>query len=214
MMHIPKQFQESRVDILQGFMRDYPLCTLITLSSDGVNANHIPMHVIDTPQPFGALTCHIDKSNRIVDDIHRNGEVLAIFNGPNTYITPSWMPTKKEKGRVVPTWNYAVVHARGNARVIEDKQWLYEQIGAFTNHSETAVHSQWQLSDAPLEFTDKLINGILGLEIIITELTGKWKVSQNEPMVNKRGIVEGLKNSDGQADKAAMASLVAAAMES
>ena len=209
MMHIPKQFQESRVDILQGFMRDYPLCTLITLSSAGVNANHIPMHVIDTPSPFGALTCHIDKSNRIVDDIHRNGEVLAIFNGPNTYITPSWMPTKKEKGRVVPTWNYAVVHARGNARVIEDKDWLYQQISAFTDHSETGVHSQWRMSDAPEEFTAKLMNGVLGLEIIITELSGKWKVSQNETLVNRNGITEGLR----QGDNAAMATLVAAAME-
>jgi len=208
-MHIPRQFKESRVDVLQDFMREYSLCTLITISSKGSNANHIPMHVVSRPAPFGALTCHIDRTNPIIDDIQCNREVLAVFNGPNSYITPSWLPTKKETGRVVPTWNYAVVHARGNARIIEDKDWLYQQISAFTDHSETGVHSQWRMSDAPEEFTAKLMNGVLGLEIIITELTGKWKVSQNETPVNRNGITEGLR----QGDNAAMATLVAAAME-
>lgn len=211
-MHIPKLFKEEKIETLQAFIGNYPLCTLITHCADTIDANHIPLHLQLTPVPYGALTGHIDKANPMANDIRRNGDILAVFNGPNTYITPSWFPTKKETGKVVPTWNFAVVHARGKARVIEDKDWLREQIGAFTNYLESSFPSQWRLSDAPEEFTEKLINGVFGLEIVITELTGKWKVNQNEPAINRKGVIEGLSTSR-MPDAAGMAALVAEAME-
>jgi transcriptional regulator len=212
MMHIPNQFKETNVETLQSFIRKYPLCTIITHSSKGMDANHIPLHVQTTPAPYGYLTGHIDKANPMAQDIRLNSDILAVFSGPSTYITPSWFATKKEGGKVVPTWNFAVVHARGKARVIDDKKWLQEQLAAFTDHNESAFPSQWHLSDAPLEFTEKLINGVFGLEIVITELIGKWKVNQNEPAINRKGVIDGLSASQSP-NAAEMAALVAGAME-
>ena len=123
-MYIPKHFEEPRIDVLHELIRARPLATLITLSSNGINANHIPLHIFMEPTPYGTLRGHVARLNPVWNDFHTEVEVLAIFHGPDSYITPSWYPTKKETGKVVPTWNYAVVHAYGTMRVIEDPVWL------------------------------------------------------------------------------------------
>jgi len=208
-MYIPKHFEEPRIEVMHELMRARPLATLVTLTSNGIEANHIPMHLADAPAPFGTLRGHVARANPLWSDFATEVEVLAIFHGPDSYITPSWYATKKETGKVVPTWNYAVVHAYGTLRVIDDAAWVRAQLEALTAHNEAGFARPWAVADAPHEYTEKLIGSIVGFEIVITKLTGKWKVSQNQPAQNQAGVIEGLKNSDLR-DAQAMAKLVAA----
>ena len=194
---------------MHELIRARPLATLVTLSSSGLNANHIPFHLSESPAPFGTLQGHVARANPILSDLEKNTEVLAVFHGPDAYITPSWYAAKKETGKVVPTWNYAVVHAYGTVRVVDDAAWLRAQLEALTTHNEASFPEPWAVSDAPHEFTEKLIGNIVGFEIVISRLSGKWKVSQNQPQQNQASVVEGLKAS-GQQDSSAMAVLVEA----
>lgn len=208
-MYTPKHFEEPRIEVMHELMRARPLATLVTLSSGGLNANHIPLHLADAPAPFGTLRGHVARANPLWSDFAKDVEVLAIFHGPDSYITPSWYATKQETGKVVPTWNYAVVHAYGTLRVIDDAAWIRAQIEALTDHNEASFSKPWAVADAPHEFTEKLIGAIVGIEIVINKLSGKWKVSQNQPAQNQVGVIEGLNNS-GLCDAEAMAALVAA----
>ena len=209
-MYIPKQFEESRVEVMHELIRACPLATLVTLSSNGLNANHIPLHLSESPAPFGTLRGHVARANPVLSDLGRDIEVLAVFHGPDTYITPSWYATKRETGKVVPTWNYAVVHAYGSVRIVDDASWLRAQLEALTAHHEASFSEPWAVSDAPHEFTEKLIGNIAGIEMVISRLSGKWKVSQNQPQQNQASIIDGLK-AGGQEDLSAMAALVEAA---
>lgn len=209
-MYIPKQFEEPRVDVMHELIRARPLATLITLSPGGLNANHIPLHLSASPAPWGTLQGHVARANPVLRDFEKNMEVLAVFHGPDAYISPSWYATKKATGKVVPTWNYAVVHAYGYVRVIDDAAWLRAQLEALTAHNEASFPEPWTVSDAPREFTQKLIGSIVGFEMVITRLSGKWKVSQNQPPQNQTSVIEGLQTSGAQ-DSSAMAVLVEAA---
>ena len=206
-MYIPKQFEEPRIDVMHELIRARPLATLVTLSARGLNANHIPLHLLESPAPLGTLQGHVARANPILGNLEKNTEVLAVFHGPDAYITPSWYATKKETGKVVPTWNYAVVHAYGYMRVVDDASWLRTHLEALTTHNEASFAEPWAVSDAPHEFTEKLIGNIIGFEMVITRLSGKWKVSQNQPQQNQASVIEGLKAS-GQQESSAMAALV------
>lgn len=208
-MYTPKHFEEPRIDVMHELMRARPLATLVTLSSGGLAANHIPLHLADAPAPFGTLRGHVARANPVWNDFAKDIEVLAIFHGPDSYITPSWYATKQETGKVVPTWNYAVVHAYGALRVIDDAAWVRAQLEVLTAHNEAGFAKQWAVSDAPHEYTDKLLEAIVGFEIVITKLTGKWKASQNQPAQNQASVIAGLNNS-GVRGAAEMAALVAA----
>src|SRR5687767_5959902 len=131
-MYIPKQFEEPKVEVMHELIRANPLATLVTLSSSGLNANHIPLHLSQEPSPFGTLRGHVARSNPVWTDLTSNVDVLVIFHGPDTYITPSWYATKKETGKVVPTWNYVVVHAYGSLRIMDDAAWVRAQLEALT----------------------------------------------------------------------------------
>jgi len=192
---------------MHELIRERPLATLVTMSSQGLNANHIPLYLSEGPAPFGTLQGHVARSNPMWSDLQADVEVLAIFHGPDAYITPSWYATKKETGKVVPTWNYAVVHAYGTLQVIDDASWIRAQLEVLTNHNEKKFPEKWAVSDAPHEFTEKLIGTIVGIEIVITKLSGKWKVSQNQPPTNQASVIEGLENS-GLPDATSMATLV------
>lgn len=191
-MYIEKRYEETRVEVLHGLIRAYPLATLVTQAADGLNANHIPMHISDSPAPFGTLRGHVARANPILADMTGEAEVLAIFHGPNTYISPSWYATKAETGKVAPTWNYAVVHAYGHLRLVEDPAWIRAQLDALSAHNEAGFAQPWMVSDAPEDFVQGLIGAIVGFEMVITRLVGKWKVSQNQPPRNQASVVEGL----------------------
>jgi transcriptional regulator len=126
-------------------------------------------------------------------DLVQNVDALAIFQGPESYISPSWYPTKQEHGKVVPTWNYAVIHAHGSLHVIDDAGWVRNMLETLTAQQEDGFSKPWAVSDAPRDYTDRLIESIVGIEIVISKLKGKWKVSQNQPAQNKAGVVKGLK---------------------
>lgn len=208
-MYVPKQFEELRVDVTHELIRARPLATLVTLSSGGLNANHIPLYLSESPAPFGTLQGHVARANPMLNDLANDIESLAVFHGPNAYITPSWYATKRETGKVVPTWNYAVVHAYGFLRIVDNAAWLRAQLEDLTTHNEASFSEPWAVSDAPHEHIEKIMAGIVGIEMIITKLSGKWKVSQNQPAQNQASVVAGLKASN-RPDAPAMAALVEA----
>ena len=177
---------------MHDLIRKYSLATLVTLSADGLNANHIPLHIAAGLSLYGTLKGHVARSNAMWKDFASNVDVLAIFQGPEAYISPSWYATKVDTGKVVPTWNYAVVHAYGRLEIHEDPLWIREQMESLTQEKEGNFHHPWSVSDAPQDFTEKLIGAVVGIEIPITKLLGKWKVSQNQPVQNRHGVIEGL----------------------
>ena len=206
-MYIPKQFEQPRVEAMHELMRARPLATLVTQTSGGLDANHIPLHLSDAPAPLGTLRGHVARANPLWRDCAKEIEVLSIFHGPDVYITPSWYATKHETGKVAPSWNYAVVHAHGELRVVDDAAWVRAHLEALTDYHEADFPNPWAVSDAPHEFTGKLIESVVGIEIVITRLSGKWKVSQNQPAQNRTGVIEGLRGC-GHRDAVAMAALV------
>lgn len=206
-MYIPKHFEQPNIEALHTLMRRRPLATLVTLSSGALDANHLPLHLSESPAPFGMLRGHVARANPVWSQLVDGAQVLAIFHGPNAYITPSWYPSKAETGRAVPTWNFAVVHAQGRALAIEDPRWLREHLAALTAHQEAGFAEPWHVSDAPLDYTEALLQAIVGVEITITRLSGKWKVSQNQPERNRAGVVRGLRDGDGD-EAREMAALV------
>lgn len=194
-MYIPKQFDEPNVEVMHELMRSHSLATLVTLSDGGLNANHIPLSVCVESGPYGTLRGHVARANPLWMDAVPDQEVLAIFHGPDAYITPNWYPTKQETGKAVPTWNYTAVHAYGRLRVIDDAAWLRTQLEALTAQHESAFAEQWRMADAPSGYIEKLLGAIVGIEIAITRLSGKWKVSQNQPAENQAGVIQGLSKS-------------------
>ncbi len=204
-MYIPKHFEAPSLDAMHQLMQAHPLATLVALTADGLVANHIPLHLTPQPAPFGTLRGHVARANPVWRDSTPEIDVLAIFHGPDAYISPNWYATKQESGKVVPTWNYAVTHAYGKLRGIDDTAWLRSQLETLTDAHEATFSTPWALSDAPADYIDKLLSAIVGIEIVITRLEGKWKVSQNQPSHNQDGVIAGLKL---QESGTAMASLV------
>lgn len=194
---------------MHELIRVQPLATVVTLSSSGLNANHIPLYLSKLPAPLGALRGHVARANPMLSDVISNIESLAVFHGPNAYISPSWYATKKETGKVVPTWNYAVVHAYGILRVVDNPAWLRAHLEDLTAHNEASFAEPWAVSDAPHEYIENIMASIVGIEMVITELSGKWKVSQNQPSKNQFGVVAELKASS-LPDAPEMAALVEA----
>lgn len=205
-MYLPKHFAEPRIEVMHELMRAHPLATLVTRSSNGLDANHIPLQLVADATPFGTLQGHVARANPVWQDFDSDAEVLVIFQGPEAYVSPSWYATKKETGKAVPTWNYAVVHAHGTLRVIDDASWLRAQIEALTTRNEASLPHPWAVSDAPDDYIEKMIAAVVGIEIEITRISGKWKVSQNQPAENQPGIIEALRSNGNSA----MADLVEA----
>jgi transcriptional regulator len=170
-------------------------------------ANHIPMLLRTAGGAFGTLVAHVARANPVWKDTDLSMPVLLIFQGPQSYISPSWYATKQEHGKVVPTWNYAVVQASGLMQVHDDAQWIREQATQITAERESVFNKPWAVDDAPRDYTDTMIKALVGIEVPLTKLTGKWKVSQNQPAVNRQSVVQALQ-SDGSAQAAAMAQLV------
>jgi transcriptional regulator len=196
-MYLPKHFEETRVEVLHELIATHPFAALVALTADGLEANHIPFELDAEPAPFGTLRGHVARANPFWRELARGNEALVIFQGPHTYVSPSWYPSKKETGKVVPTWNYAVVHAYGTPRVIEDPVWLRGLVEKLTAHHEGGRRHPWRVTDAPMEFIDKQLGAIVGVEISIGRLIGKWKVSQNRPARDRAGVVAGLLDEGG-----------------
>ncbi|HEX5544944.1 MAG TPA: FMN-binding negative transcriptional regulator, partial [Nitrospira sp.] len=200
-MYQPSAFREERLETLHELIRAHPLATLITAGPGGLIANFVPFILADMGDK-GTLRAHIAKANDQVNAIAAGAETLVVFHGPEAYITPSWYVSKKEHGRVVPTWNYAVVQARGTPRVIDDPAWLRTQIGALTASQESQRPEPWNVTDAPEPFIDGQMRAIIGVEIPILTIEGKWKVSQNRSAADRQGVYQGLQDEQGNVEMA------------
>lgn len=204
-MYLPAQFREARLPVLHELIRAHPLAALVTLDADGMIANHIPMQIDAAAGSHGTLRGHVARGNPMWKS-HRAGvDALAIFQGPHGYISPAYYATKVATGEVVPTWNYVTVHAYGPLRTVEDAAWLRRLLEQLTDHHEVKrqpAGEPWKVSDAPAPYIDRLLDAIVGIEIPITRLEGKWKVSQNRTPEDRAGVIAGLGGSEDPALRA------------
>lgn len=191
-----------------SLIKQFPLATIICNGPSGLVADHIPLMYEGELGSSGKLVGHVAKNNPLW---HRTAEQehLVVFQGPSTYISPNWYATKRDAGKVVPTWNYAVVHATCTLEAIHDRQHVLEIITKLTDQLEVSQPHPWRVTDAPIEFTDRLMDYIVGIELKITHIHGKWKVSQNQPTQNQESVVQGLR-AEGADAQTQMALLVAA----
>lgn len=207
-MYVPEHFRESDTAKLQCLISEHSFGTLIVAGENGIEANHLPFYLnVDVSGSLGVLECHVARRNPVWQHIAAGSSVLAIFQGPHAYVSPSWYPTKAETGRVVPTWNYFAAHAEGRARAVEDADWLRRHLHRLTNRHESNRENPWSVDDAPRDFTNQLVQSIVGIEITIEKLTGKLKASQNQPETNREGVKAGL-NREGTLSSDAMAKLI------
>lgn len=206
-MYVPTQFREDRLPVLHEAIRRFGFGTLVTHGPSGLEASHIPLLLEDSRGPFGTLYGHLARPNPQWKNIGSGTPALAIFLGPNTYISPSWYPTKHETGKVVPTWNYLAIHAHGEAETFDDPERLRAHVTQLTNAHEGARPAPWAVSDAPSEFIDGMLRGIVGVVIRITRLDGKWKMSQNRPDRDQASVLERLIG-EGGPDQAAVADII------
>lgn len=192
-MYQPSQFVEERPEVLRSLVRAHPLGSLVTLGPDGLRADHIPFLIEDDADGRTVLRAHVARANPLWRDLGAGAPALVIFQGPSRYITPSWYATKRETGKVVPTYNYMVVHAHGTLRAIDDPAWLRALVERLTDHFESESSAPWRVSDAPDDFVAQQLRAVVGIELPVTRLEGKWKVSQNRPAADRAGVVEGLR---------------------
>ena len=203
-MFLPETFREDRLDVLHALIRAHPLGFLVSGGPEGPMVTPVPFTLAEGGAR-GILRAHVSRANPHWKALRDAPAAVVLFQGPQAYVTPSWYATKQESGKVVPTWNYTIVEARGRAAVIEDAGWLRAQIEALTGLMEAPRAEPWAVSDAPAPFVGSQIRGIVGIELAEFTLEGKWKVSQNRPVADRRGVVDGL----AAAGDAAMAGLVA-----
>ena len=194
-MYIPSIFEERRPEVLYELVRRFPLATVITNSSLGLEANHIPLQWnmdknLEGTSPKGTLRGHIAKANNLWRQATDGSEVLVVFQGPEHYVSPNWYPSKQQHGEVVPTWNYAVVHIYGQIRWIHDTPWLKDFLKQLTESHESAQPVPWHMSDAPEAYIDRMLKAVVGLEIVVDRVLGKWKVSQNRSSSDRESVAE------------------------
>lgn len=203
-MYQPPHFREESRAAQHALIRAHPLGLLVTAGPGGLMANPIPF-LVDAVGEHGTLRAHLARANPQGQELAAVAECLVVFQGPQGYVTPSWYASKREHGRVVPTWNYATVHAWGRPRVVEAADWLHRQIADLTALRETSRAAPWAVSDAPEPFVAAQVRALVGVEIPITRIEGKWKMSQNRPEADRHGVVAGFR-SEGEP---ALAGLVA-----
>jgi transcriptional regulator len=200
-MYQPQAFREGSLQAQHDLIEENPLGLLVSTSETGLIADPIPFVIDPTAGEFGTLRAHLAKANPQYRALASAGECLVVFQASDAYITPEWYETKRETGKVVPTWNYVTVHVYGRPRLVEDPAWLYAQLSALTDLMEGNRPKPWSIKDAPSDFIRSQAQGIFGVEVEIARMEGKWKVSQNRSSADQRGVIEGLR-SEGQSEMA------------
>ena len=207
-MYQPELFRVDDAERMHALMRARPFATLISAGSAGLYATHLPT-VLKNEGPYGLIECHLARANPHWKDLAAVHEALVIFRGAEGYITPNWYSSKVETGKVVPTWNYAVVHAYGRPEVMDDRAWLRRHVTALTAQQESGEERPWSVSDAPESFVEAMLRGIVGFRLPIARLEGKWKMSQNREMKDREGVVAGLERR-AEGDDCEVAEIVSA----
>jgi transcriptional regulator len=203
-MYMPQHFEERDLGVLHALIRSHPLSTWVTQADGELLVNHVPFLLDPAQGEFGTLVGHVARANPMWQKASKS---IVIFQGPQTYISPSWYPTKHAHGKVVPTWNYAVVHVHGTPRAIEDKEWLLKHVTKLSDTHESSRAVPWSVSDAPADFIQQMLKAIVGIQIPIAKVVGKWKTSQNRVLPDKLGTIAGL-TERGDANAKEMAALV------
>jgi transcriptional regulator len=209
-MYIPKHFEENDVTVLHGLIQSRPFGTWVAWANGELVVNHLPFLIDASRGELGTLVGHVARANPVWRAIADATPSIVVFQGTQKYITPSWYPSKQETGKVVPTWNYAVVHAKGSPRVIDDKDWLRAHVTELSERHEHERPEPWKVTDAPSDFIDALLNAIIGIEIPLDSLHGKWKLGQNRSAADLAGTIAGL-SAQGDDESMALAQLAAAA---
>jgi transcriptional regulator len=191
-MYLPAHFAITDTAPLYDLIQTDSLGLLTTQENGQVFADPIPFFLTQLNDK-AVLHCHVARANPVWQRLEKNAHAMVVFQGPTSYVSPSYYPSKKEHGKVVPTWNYAVVQARGQAKVMHDPAWLHAHVSANTNRHESRVGSDWKVTDAPTEYIDTMLKAIVGLVIPVEQLIGKFKVSQNQPRANRLGAAEALR---------------------
>jgi transcriptional regulator len=200
-VYTPAHFREDRIEILHEAIRSAGPATLVSMTANGLFASHAPLLLDPDPAPYGTLIGHLAKANQHADLADPSVQTLVIFHGPSGYITPSYYAAKREHGKVVPTWNYVAIHAYGTLEMFDDPGQLRDVVTRLTDRHETPRASPWAVSDAPNDFVQGMLRGIVGIRLQIARLEGKVKMSQNRPAADQAGVIEGLRV-DGQDDVA------------
>ena len=188
-MYNPPHFREERPEVLHQAIRDIAFATLVTEGQGGIEANHLPF-LLDATR--GVLRGHVARANPVWKEARTTREALVIFLGPDAYVTPSWYATKAATGKVVPTWNYLTVHARGRLEFFDDAARLHRLVTDLTERHEAARAQPWAVTDAPSGYIDTMLKAIVGVELTITQLEGKYKLSQNRDAADRDGVRAGL----------------------
>jgi transcriptional regulator len=193
-MYLPKHFEETRAEVLHELIRAQPLGLLVTLNDAGLQANPVPF-ILD-PDPAGGpgiLRAHVARANPLWRETRGDVDALVVFQGPQAYVSPNWYPSTAEHAKVVPTWNYVMVQARGPLRAIDDAAWVRAFVTRLTTRHEAAQAQPWAVTDAPPDYIETMTRAIVGIEITLAALTGKWKVSQNRSAADRAGVANGLR---------------------
>jgi transcriptional regulator len=210
-MYTPASFREERLDVLHGLMAAHPLAALVRHGENGLCADHLPFEIAapTLDAPFGILRAHVARANPLWRATSGD-DALVIFQGPHAYITPAWYAEKQRSGKEVPTFNYAVVHAHGPLRAIDDAAWLLGLVERLTARHEAEQATPWRVSDAPAGYIDKMLKAIVGIEIPLTRITGKWKLGQNRSMQDQANMAHGLALDNQAGATQALGALIAA----
>jgi transcriptional regulator len=206
-MYIPSHNEESSRSVLHALIKAHPLGTWVTQGDAGLIVNHLPFLIDESRGEFGTLIGHVARPNPVWKQFSGSVPSVVVFQGAESYISPSWYPSKAETGKAVPTWNYAVVHARGVPAVFEDRDRLLAHVTKLTETHEAAFDNPWHVTDAPPDFIGAMLRGIVGVEIPLAALTGKWKASQNRSDADRRSVVQSLQQ-QGDDRSRAMAALI------
>jgi transcriptional regulator len=208
-MYEPPHFVEDRREVLHGLIQSSPLGLLVSNGAEGPIADAVPFALHPGVGRFGTLRAHVARSNAHWQRLAANPDepILVVFQGPQAYVTPSWYATKQETGKVVPTWNYVIVQVRGKAVVHPEADWLRAQVADLTDRHEAEMPQPWAMTDAPAPYVEQQLRAIVGIEIVIADIRGKWKVSQNRPAADRLGVAEGMDLSAREQDRQ-MAKLV------
>ncbi|MBB6091318.1 transcriptional regulator [Povalibacter uvarum] len=191
-MYIPKHFAESRPEVLHRLIREHPLGMLVTHGGDGLDANHLPFDLDSNVGPHGLLRGHVARSNPLWHSVESGANVLVVFRAEEAYISPNWYPSKHEAHKQVPTWNYSVVHVHGRITIHDDEKHVRGVVARLTRVHEGSRSVPWKMTDAPPDYIDALLKAIVGIEVEITRLEGKFKLSQNRETRDRVGAGEAL----------------------
>ena len=192
-MYTPKAFEVTDLALLHAAMKQSELATLVTMTTQGLVATHLPLLLDEAKGEYGTITGHVSRANLQWRESDPNIDALIIFLGLDTYVSPNWYPAKQENGRVVPTWNYAAIHAYGRLTFIEDPEWLRTMVTELTKRHEASFPAPWQVTDAPAVYIDSQLKAIVGFEFRILRLEGKQKFNQNRAVEDRLGVIEGLR---------------------